>query len=327
MCSLLERLLRDAGYTQVSRDHGPAEVCALHRKNDYDLILLDLQMPGDGRLPGDGGAARPTCDDDYLPVIVLTAQPGHKLRALQAGAKDFISKPFDLVEVKTRIHNMLEVRLLYRRLEDAQRAAGADGAGAHRRAARERGPLPQPDRTGVGLVLGAGRERPVHQGLGPGAGDAGHPGRAPGGRRRAERGRRRAGTRPSAPCCAPPSPPASPSWTFSSAASTPTARAGSSASAASRCSTQACRFIGYRGIGVEIMRDQLMHAMPTSDRWPRRTARSRTICWPRCRPRSSSAWRRIWNACRCRWARCSTSRAASCATPTFPPPRSCRCTT
>ena len=55
--------------------------------------------------------------DDYLPVIVLTAQPGHKLRALQAGAKDFISKPFDLLEVKTRIHNMLEVRLLYKQLE------------------------------------------------------------------------------------------------------------------------------------------------------------------------------------------------------------------
>jgi PAS domain S-box-containing protein len=51
-------------------------------------------------------------------VLVLTAQPGHKLRALQAGARDFISKPFDLIEVKTRIHNMLEVRLLYKKLED-----------------------------------------------------------------------------------------------------------------------------------------------------------------------------------------------------------------
>ena len=56
--------------------------------------------------------------DGYLPVLVITAQPGHKLRALQAGAKDFISKPFDLVEVKTRIHNMLEVRLLYKQLEN-----------------------------------------------------------------------------------------------------------------------------------------------------------------------------------------------------------------
>jgi diguanylate cyclase (GGDEF)-like protein len=52
--------------------------------------------------------------EGYLPVIVLTAQPGHKLRALQAGAKDFVSKPFDQVEVLTRIHNMLEVRLLLR---------------------------------------------------------------------------------------------------------------------------------------------------------------------------------------------------------------------
>ena len=49
---------------------------------------------------------------------MITAQPGHKLRALQAGAKDFISKPFDLLEVRTRIHNMLEVRLLYKKLEN-----------------------------------------------------------------------------------------------------------------------------------------------------------------------------------------------------------------
>ena len=54
-------------------------------------------------------------------MLVITAQPGHKLRALKAGAKDFVSKPFDLVEVQTRIHNMLEVRLLYRKLADQNR--------------------------------------------------------------------------------------------------------------------------------------------------------------------------------------------------------------
>jgi diguanylate cyclase (GGDEF)-like protein len=54
-------------------------------------------------------------------VLVITAQPGHKLRALTAGAKDFISKPFDMMEAKTRIHNMLEVRLLYKQLEDYSR--------------------------------------------------------------------------------------------------------------------------------------------------------------------------------------------------------------
>jgi PAS domain S-box-containing protein len=114
--SLLEQLLSEAGYTSVASTMNSREVCALHRKNHYDLILLDLQMPGmDGFHVME--ALKSNEADGYLPVIVLTAQPGHKLRALQAGAKDFISKPFDLVEVKTRIHNMLEVRLLYKKLE------------------------------------------------------------------------------------------------------------------------------------------------------------------------------------------------------------------
>jgi CheY-like chemotaxis protein len=114
--ALLEQLLSDVGYTHVTATNNPQEVCALHRRHRYDLILLDLQMP-----VMDGFQVMETLKtneaDSYLPVIVLTAQPGHKLRALQAGAKDFISKPFDLVEVKTRIHNMLEVRLLYKQLE------------------------------------------------------------------------------------------------------------------------------------------------------------------------------------------------------------------
>jgi len=57
-----------------------------------------------------------SAEGDYLSVLVITAQPGHKLRALQAGAKDFVSKPFDLVEVQTRIRNLIEVRLLHRQL-------------------------------------------------------------------------------------------------------------------------------------------------------------------------------------------------------------------
>jgi PAS domain S-box-containing protein len=113
---LLEQLLRERGYTRVASTMNPQEVCALHRKHRYDLILLDLQMPGmDGFQVIDG--LKTNLNDDYLPVLVITAQPGHKLRALQAGARDFISKPFDLVEVRTRIHNMLEVRLLYKELE------------------------------------------------------------------------------------------------------------------------------------------------------------------------------------------------------------------
>jgi len=113
--SLLEQMLGEAGYAHVSSTMDPREVCALHRKHRYDLILLDLQMPGmDGFQVMEG--LKTNDDDGYLPVLVLTAQPAHKLRALQAGARDFIAKPFDLVEVKTRIRNMLEVRLLYRAL-------------------------------------------------------------------------------------------------------------------------------------------------------------------------------------------------------------------
>jgi PAS domain S-box-containing protein len=88
----------------------------MHRADPFDLILLDLQMPVmDGFAVID--ALKANLCDDYLPVMVLTAQPGHKLRALQAGVRDFVSKPFDLLEVRTRIRNMLEVRVLYRRLE------------------------------------------------------------------------------------------------------------------------------------------------------------------------------------------------------------------
>ena len=114
---LLEQLLREAGYRRVSSTMNSREVCGLHKRNRYDLILLDLQMPG-----MDGfeimKVLRSDDSESYLPIIALTAQPSHKLRALQSGAKDFISKPFDLVEVKTRIYNMLEVRLLYKKLEN-----------------------------------------------------------------------------------------------------------------------------------------------------------------------------------------------------------------
>ncbi|MHB1592279.1 MAG: response regulator [Sulfuricella sp.] len=115
---LLEQMLREAGYACIASTIDPYAVCELHRKNRYDLILLDLQMPGmDGFEVMDGLKEIET--DGYLPILVITAQPSHKLRALASGAKDFVAKPFDLVEVKTRIHNMLEVRLLYKKLENA----------------------------------------------------------------------------------------------------------------------------------------------------------------------------------------------------------------
>ena len=113
---LLEHILQDSGYQNITTTTDPHIVCGLHRDKHFDLILLDLQMPG-----MDGfevmQALKENETDSYLPILVITAQPDHKLRALEAGAKDFICKPFDLVEVNTRIHNMLEVRLLYKQRE------------------------------------------------------------------------------------------------------------------------------------------------------------------------------------------------------------------
>jgi PAS domain S-box-containing protein len=129
--TLLEQMLRQAGYQNLTSTRDPTKICELHRLNRYDLILLDLQMPGmDGFQVMEGLKEIET--GSYLPVLVITAQPDHKLRALKAGAKDFISKPFELPEVLLRVHNMLEVRLLHlklatlnlARLENSQRIVG-----------------------------------------------------------------------------------------------------------------------------------------------------------------------------------------------------------
>ncbi len=112
---ILKRTLVSAGHTSVTSTTNPLEVCELHRKHRYDLILLDLLMPGmDGfQVMKELKEIEP---DGNLPVIVITAYPEYKMRALQAGAKDFLGEPFDLAEVLVRVHNMLEMRLLHKEL-------------------------------------------------------------------------------------------------------------------------------------------------------------------------------------------------------------------
>jgi CheY-like chemotaxis protein len=118
--ALLCQMLAGEGYTAVTGITNPRDVAPLHAREPYDLILLDLQMPG-----MDGFEVMAALKEHeplgYLPVLVVTAQPAHKLRALQAGARDFVSKPFDVLEIKTRIRNMLEVRLLHKRIEGDNR--------------------------------------------------------------------------------------------------------------------------------------------------------------------------------------------------------------
>ena len=114
---LLDRILRKAGYVSVALTMNPLEVCELHAKNHYDLILLDLNMPemdGFGVMQG----LKEIEADNYLPVLVITAQPDQKIQALKAGAKDFISKPFEKAEVLARVQNLLEVRLLHKELHN-----------------------------------------------------------------------------------------------------------------------------------------------------------------------------------------------------------------
>jgi PAS domain S-box-containing protein len=121
--SLLERGLRDAGFTSIASTMNSREVCELHRKNRYALILLDLRMPDmDGFQVMEGLKAIET--EGYLSVLVLTAHPPEMLQALKAGARDFVSKPINLAEVLLRVHNLLEIRLLHQ--ESSLRARLAD---------------------------------------------------------------------------------------------------------------------------------------------------------------------------------------------------------
>ncbi|MFL6631601.1 MAG: EAL domain-containing protein [Massilia sp.] len=114
---LLEFLLKTSGYENVASTTDPRQVASLHLQHRYDLIILDLQMPHmDGFHVME--ALKPMERESWLPVLVVTAEPDKKLAALEAGARDFIGKPFDTVEVLTRIRNLLEVRLFHQESRD-----------------------------------------------------------------------------------------------------------------------------------------------------------------------------------------------------------------
>ena len=118
--ALLVSILEEAGYEEVVSVTDPREGLELFNAMPFDLVLLDIRMP---HLDGHEVMARmreQVGADDYLPVIVLTAQtdPETRERALEAGARDFITKPFDQAEALHRIRNTLEVRALYRERAD-----------------------------------------------------------------------------------------------------------------------------------------------------------------------------------------------------------------
>jgi cyclic di-GMP phosphodiesterase len=116
---LLRKMLGKAGYHNIMVTTDPREVIKLYQAEAFDLILLDILMP-----EMDGIEVMQALNEvkggDYLPILVLTVELDHDVRnrALAAGAKDFLTKPFEYIEVLNRIHNMLEVRFMHNQLRD-----------------------------------------------------------------------------------------------------------------------------------------------------------------------------------------------------------------
>lgn len=120
--SLLRQILEVAGYTNIRALTDSREVVKTYQEFEPDVLLLDLSMPHlDGFQVMEH--LKRLEQNSYLPVLVLTAlkDPRTRLRALGSGAKDFLQKPFDPMEVRLRMRNILEVRLLYKRLESGYR--------------------------------------------------------------------------------------------------------------------------------------------------------------------------------------------------------------
>jgi len=116
---MLTGYLQMQGFYDIQGTTNPLLAIGLYKSFEPDLILLDLMMP---KLSGYDilEQLKPMVPQDvYLPVLVLTADisPNAKQRALASGARDFLIKPFDFIEVLLRIRNMLETRYLYQQLE------------------------------------------------------------------------------------------------------------------------------------------------------------------------------------------------------------------
>lgn len=120
--TILETFLQDDGYFNIHSTTDPRTAVALYRNHRFDIVLLDLLMPH-----LDGFAVMEQLQaiepDNYVPILVLSVEQDQetRIRALKSGARDFLNKPFNKLEVLTRIENMLEVRLLYQRLRDHNR--------------------------------------------------------------------------------------------------------------------------------------------------------------------------------------------------------------
>lgn len=118
---LLRNLLQREGYTDVHCLTRSGEALGAYMDLEPDLVLLDLMMPEVDGFQLLEAFSRHDAADEFRPVLVLTADTTIQARrkALSLGAKDFVAKPFDVIEVGLRISNLLETRLLYERLRSS----------------------------------------------------------------------------------------------------------------------------------------------------------------------------------------------------------------
>jgi len=116
---LLDQILGMQGYRKVASTTDSRQVATICSELNPDLILLDLHMPHLSGLEVIE-QLRCTASDLYLPILVLTADitPEAKRQALQSGASDFLSKPFDVTEVLLRVRSLLETRFLYLQVQN-----------------------------------------------------------------------------------------------------------------------------------------------------------------------------------------------------------------
>jgi len=116
---LLSKMLSSRKYQHLEAIQDPRDVLDRYRVTRPDLILLDINMP---HLDGYQVMAQLKALDDPLlpPIVILTAQHGREtlLKALAAGARDFIGKPFDMAELLMRVNNLLDAHLAHCMLHD-----------------------------------------------------------------------------------------------------------------------------------------------------------------------------------------------------------------
>lgn len=119
----LEKLLQQAGYREIATLTDSREALSLFESFRPDLLLLDLQMPYRDGYSILSGLKPQLASDPHFPVLVMTGevQADAKLRALSEGAKDFVTKPFEQIEVLIRVKSLLETRNLYRTMRSQAR--------------------------------------------------------------------------------------------------------------------------------------------------------------------------------------------------------------